>query len=97
MRRWLVVLLAILSLNATHAGGEEIGFIEDFALARDWRFFSREFFETTFTEGYIVTDFVFERKCGGCRHGAERRPHAGRSAKLILFFARASTPSPDGR
>lgn len=33
----------------------------DFALARDWRFFTREFFETAFTEGYIVTDFVFDR------------------------------------
>lgn len=33
----------------------------DFALARDWRFFSREFFETVFARGYIVTDFVFDR------------------------------------
>lgn len=32
----------------------------DFALARDWRFFSRELFETAFHEGYIVTDFVFD-------------------------------------
>ena len=32
----------------------------DFALARDWRFFSREVFETAFAAGYIVTDFVFE-------------------------------------
>jgi predicted GNAT superfamily acetyltransferase len=32
----------------------------DFALARDWRFFSREFFETAFGKGYIVTDFVFD-------------------------------------
>ena len=32
----------------------------DFALARDWRFFSREFFETAFATGYIVTDFVYE-------------------------------------
>ena len=32
----------------------------DFALARDWRFFSREFFETAFAAGYIVTDFVYE-------------------------------------
>ena len=30
----------------------------DFSLARDWRFFSRELFETAFAEGYIVTDFV---------------------------------------
>jgi len=32
----------------------------DFALARDWRFFSREVFETAFAAGYIVTDFVRE-------------------------------------
>lgn len=32
----------------------------DFALARDWRFFSREVFETAFARGYIVTDFVHE-------------------------------------
>jgi predicted GNAT superfamily acetyltransferase len=32
----------------------------DFALARDWRFFLRELFETAFAEGYIVTDFVHE-------------------------------------
>lgn len=33
----------------------------DFALARDWRFFTRELFETAFAHGYIVTDFVFDR------------------------------------
>ncbi len=33
----------------------------DFSLARDWRYFSREFFETAFHKGYIVTDFVFDR------------------------------------
>jgi predicted GNAT superfamily acetyltransferase len=32
----------------------------DFALARDWRFFTREIFETTFAEGYLITDFVFD-------------------------------------
>jgi len=32
----------------------------DFTLARDWRFFSREAFETAFAAGYIVTDFVFD-------------------------------------
>ena len=32
----------------------------DFALARDWRFFSREVFETAFAAGYIVTDFVYD-------------------------------------
>ena len=31
---------------------------KDFALARDWRFFTREVFETAFNAGYIVTDFV---------------------------------------
>ena len=36
----------------------------DFALARDWRFFTREFFETAFARGYIVTDFVFDRSHG---------------------------------
>ncbi len=34
----------------------------DFALARDWRFFSREVFETAFAAGYLVTDFLFERR-----------------------------------
>lgn len=33
----------------------------DFTLARDWRFFTREFFETAFKLNYIVTDFVFDR------------------------------------
>jgi predicted GNAT superfamily acetyltransferase len=33
----------------------------DFALARDWRFFSREVFETAFTQGYIVTDFIYDQ------------------------------------
>jgi predicted GNAT superfamily acetyltransferase len=33
----------------------------DFSLARDWRFFSRELFETAFTAGYIVTDFVYDQ------------------------------------
>jgi predicted GNAT superfamily acetyltransferase len=32
----------------------------DFSLARDWRFFTRELFETAFARGYIVTDFVFD-------------------------------------
>ncbi len=36
----------------------------DFALARDWRFFSREFFEMAFARGYIVTDFVFDTSHG---------------------------------
>ena len=33
----------------------------DFALARDWRFFTRELFETAFSEGYIVTDFIYDQ------------------------------------
>jgi predicted GNAT superfamily acetyltransferase len=33
----------------------------DFSLARDWRLFTREFFEATFKSSYIVTDFVFDR------------------------------------
>ncbi len=36
----------------------------DFALARDWRFFSREVFETGFKAGYLITDFVFDRASG---------------------------------
>jgi predicted GNAT superfamily acetyltransferase len=37
---------------------------DDFALARDWRFFTREVFETAFAEGYLVTDFIFDRAGG---------------------------------
>ena len=33
----------------------------ELSLARDWRFFTREFFETAFAKGYIVTDFVFDK------------------------------------
>ena len=33
---------------------------DDFALARDWRFFTREVFETAFSSGYIATDFIFD-------------------------------------
>jgi len=33
----------------------------DFALARDWRLFSREVFETVFASGYLVTDFLYDR------------------------------------
>jgi predicted GNAT superfamily acetyltransferase len=32
----------------------------DFTIANDWRFFTREVFETAFAAGYIVTDFVYE-------------------------------------
>ena len=33
----------------------------DFSLARDWRFFTREVFETAFAAGYIVTDFIYDQ------------------------------------
>ena len=33
----------------------------ELSLARDWRFFTREFFEKAFAQGYIVTDFVFDK------------------------------------
>ncbi len=36
----------------------------DLALARDWRFFSREVFESVFKAGYLVTDFIFDRASG---------------------------------
>lgn len=36
----------------------------DFALARDWRYFTREVFETAFAEGYLVTDFIFNQNEG---------------------------------
>lgn len=39
----------------------------DFALARDWRFFTREVFETAFAEGYLVTDFIFDKAGGETR------------------------------
>jgi predicted GNAT superfamily acetyltransferase len=39
----------------------------DFALARDWRFFTRELFETAFEKKYIVTDFIFDSTEGNPR------------------------------
>jgi predicted GNAT superfamily acetyltransferase len=33
----------------------------DLALARDWRFYSREVFENAFAAGYLVTDFVHDQ------------------------------------
>jgi len=39
----------------------------DFPLARDWRFFTRELFETAFSANYIVTDFIFDRNEGNPR------------------------------
>jgi len=33
----------------------------DDVLARAWRFFSREMFETCFSAGYLVTDFIFDK------------------------------------
>jgi predicted GNAT superfamily acetyltransferase len=38
----------------------------DLSLARDWRFFSREVFETCFAAGYLITDFVFDRASERC-------------------------------
>jgi predicted GNAT superfamily acetyltransferase len=40
---------------------------QDFPLARDWRFFTRELFETAFAKNYIVTDFVFDQNNGNPR------------------------------
>lgn len=37
---------------------------KDFALARDWRFFTRELFESAFKANYIVTDFIFDKNDG---------------------------------
>lgn len=34
---------------------------QDFALARTWRMFSREVFTTCFEQGYLITDFIFDR------------------------------------
>lgn len=34
----------------------------DLALARDWRFYTREVFENAFAAGYLVTDFVYEQE-----------------------------------
>jgi predicted GNAT superfamily acetyltransferase len=36
----------------------------NFSLARDWRSFTREFFEAAFKSSYIVTDFVFDHTEG---------------------------------
>ena len=36
----------------------------DFKLASDWRFFSREVFESCFAAGYPVTDFVYDTSSG---------------------------------
>jgi predicted GNAT superfamily acetyltransferase len=33
----------------------------DLTLARDWRFYSRNFFEDAFASGYLVTDFVHDK------------------------------------
>jgi predicted GNAT superfamily acetyltransferase len=36
----------------------------DYSIAKDWRFFTRDLFETAFAANYIVTDFVFDRDEG---------------------------------
>lgn len=40
---------------------------KDFSLARDWRFFTRELFETAFAKDYIVTDFIHDHNEGSPR------------------------------
>ena len=40
---------------------------KDFTLARDWRFFTRDLFETAFAKNYIITDFVFDKNEGNPR------------------------------
>ncbi len=40
---------------------------KDFALARDWKFFTRELFETAFEKNYIITDFIFDNSEGDPR------------------------------
>lgn len=40
---------------------------KDFSLARDWRFFTRELFETAFEKNYIITDFIFDKNEGNPR------------------------------
>ena len=40
---------------------------KDFGLARDWRFFTRELFETAFAKNYIITDFIFDKNEGSPR------------------------------
>lgn len=37
---------------------------KNFSLARDWRFFSRELFETAFAAGFIITDFIYDDNDG---------------------------------
>src|SRR5512138_809521 len=51
----------------------------DFGLARDWRFFTRELFESAFAEGYIVTDFIYEqeRSFYVLAHGESTLEHSG--------------------
>ena len=39
----------------------------DFPLARDWRFFSRELFESAFSKHYIITDFIYDTNNGDPR------------------------------
>jgi predicted GNAT superfamily acetyltransferase len=41
--------------------------VQDFGLARDWRFFTRELFETAFAKNYIITDFIFDKNEGSPR------------------------------
>lgn len=52
---------------------------KDFGLARDWRFFTRELFETAFQEAFIVTDFIFDRDTENRQRGLYLLTH-GESA-----------------
>jgi len=48
----------------------------DLALARDWRFYAREVFETAFAAGYLVTDFIFDRAAPARTPGRCERPRS---------------------
>lgn len=39
----------------------------DIDVAHDWRFFTRELFETAFSKGYLITDFIFDNADGNPR------------------------------
>ncbi|NHZ71805.1 MAG: GNAT family N-acetyltransferase [Aquificales bacterium] len=41
---------------------------QDFALAETWRFHTRQLFETAFAQGFVVTDFVFDKDENGRSH-----------------------------
>jgi predicted GNAT superfamily acetyltransferase len=59
----------------------------DLALARDWRFYAREAFETAFAAGYLVTDFVFEQNTGA----SSRDPDGGNQRSFYVLTHGEST------